>query len=932
MTWFLDSLTEFTIWLFFTSLKTTVIVAIVLMIQRIFYKKISAKWQHAVWFLVIARLIIPIEIPSPFSIFNVTKNMSITTPLESFTYKKTTEVVRSSAVTNSKNEIPYGYPALIKADVQIIESAKVSAGEIASILWILVAMGLGLVLVFSNFKIQIAIRNAKRIQQQNIQEILKRCLNRLHLKINVELVSLDGITSPYWYGMFKRRIVFPESLLKTLSDEKIEHIIMHELVHYKQKDVLLALLTSVLQILHWFNPVIWFAFLKMRADRETVCDEIVLTNIGEQKNKQYGRTIISLIEQASQQRMLSAAMGLADTKFYLKRRLKMIATFTQKSIWWTAAAASLLIVISVFALTEAKNDATISGNVSFQDGKTPKSINIGVHRLMPHDLVVINYVGKPIQLSTQSESEYHFKVKPGTYTIAAWAFGYERAFAEIIVPDEKTRIKIDFSLSPQSLPGPVTEVKVIGQFCDWKMSKAIPINRKGDKWYLDETSRIIKGSSYKFAVTGNKTDHNINQEKTVYTNMMRYYPGNNNVKKINAYATFQHIYDGGEIIFDPSKYVYSDGKAKIKVKGFDLYHQFAAIQDSLRVFEIYYHEVKENHKGAPNEKRRNAHAALKSRFENLEKQFDPFFAPIFHEYWLSNLFHFHPSFVDLWQLYQDGIEPDTATVLKFLEKSDFVDYFKSIIYRLEDIDPNNVITKGYFETSLQGIILFSNSIPTLRERLEIDKDYEFKYTTKFCKKTTNNRTKQELLFQMANHYASKKPYDFQKAKYLINWLYKDIPNSWYIKDGAAERVLNRAILKEGDPAPDFSVTSLKGETFHLEKLKGRFVFLEFWGSNCGPCRAETPNMIYLSESVSPDSLLLIGLAHADKKKALKYIQDKTLPYPNVIVSESMLNDYGVTYYPATFLIDPDGNICGKDMRGKSLVANVRKKMQAYAVN
>ncbi len=91
-------------------------------------------------------------------------------------------------------------------------------------------------------------------------------------------------------------------------------------------------------------------------------------------------------------------------------------------------------------------------------------------------------------------------------------------------------------------------------------------------------------------------------------------------------------------------------------------------------------------------------------------------------------------------------------------------------------------------------------------------------------------------------------------------------------------------------------------------------------------------MINLSESVSPDSLILIGLVHADESKARKYIKDKKLPYPNVIVSDSMLTDYGITYYPTTFLIDPDGNICAKDLRGKSLVINVRKKIQAYAVN
>lgn len=202
---------------------------------------------------------------------------------------------------------------------------------------------------------------------------------------------------------------------------------------------------------------------------------------------------------------------------------------------------------------------------------------------------------------------------------------------------------------------------------------------------MNGSNCLTKGSSYKFTVSGAKTGHDTNKENGVYSNMFRYYPGNDKVKISDTHATFDHIYDGGEIIFDPSKFVYSEGKAKIMVTGFDLYHQFAAIQDSLRVFELYYHDVRRNHRDAPNEKTRKTHAALTNRFENLEKQFDPFFAPIFHGYWLGNLLGFHPSLVDMRQLSKEGIEPDTAAVLKFLDESDFVAYFKSIVYRLQDL-------------------------------------------------------------------------------------------------------------------------------------------------------------------------------------------------------------------------------------------------------
>ena len=154
MTWFLDSLTNFTMWLFYTSLKATILIAIILMIQRVLHKKLSAKWQHALWFLLIARLLIPFEIPAPFSIFNVTKNMETVIPLEELTRKNSTEVIRGSAILGPGNEASYRYRTLIEADVNVIKSAKISFGEIASTIWILVVLGLSLTLFYSNIKIK----------------------------------------------------------------------------------------------------------------------------------------------------------------------------------------------------------------------------------------------------------------------------------------------------------------------------------------------------------------------------------------------------------------------------------------------------------------------------------------------------------------------------------------------------------------------------------------------------------------------------------------------------------------------------------------------------------------------------------------------------------------------------------------------------------
>ena len=72
---YLETLIDFSQWLFLTSLKASVVVGIILMLRFLHRKRLPAKWQHALWFLLILRLILPFEIPSPMSLYNWTDDI-----------------------------------------------------------------------------------------------------------------------------------------------------------------------------------------------------------------------------------------------------------------------------------------------------------------------------------------------------------------------------------------------------------------------------------------------------------------------------------------------------------------------------------------------------------------------------------------------------------------------------------------------------------------------------------------------------------------------------------------------------------------------------------------------------------------------------------------------------------------------------------------
>ena len=104
---------------------------------------------------------------------------------------------------------------------------------------------------------------------------------------------------------------------------------LHELSHIKRRDILTGWLMTALQILHWFNPLVWLAFHRMRVDRELACDALALSYAKEEENQPYGRTIIKLLEGFGCSTWAPSMAGTVENKNQMKERISMIAKFRQ---------------------------------------------------------------------------------------------------------------------------------------------------------------------------------------------------------------------------------------------------------------------------------------------------------------------------------------------------------------------------------------------------------------------------------------------------------------------------------------------------------------------------------------------------------------------------------------------------------------------------
>lgn len=138
-----------------------------------------------------------------------------------------------------------------------------------------------------------------------------------------------------------------------------------------------------------------------------------------------------------------------------------------------------------------------------------------------------------------------------------------------------------------------------------------------------------------------------------------------------------------------------------------------------------------------------------------------------------------------------------------------------------------------------------------------------------------------------------------------------------------ELVNNAAKLAIGQPAPDFSAPTPEGTEASLKENLGKVTVIDFWAAWCGPCRKENPNVVRIYEKYKDQGLSIIGVSlDRDKDAWLKAIADDGLTWTQIsnlaYFNDPIAKEYNINAIPATFILDADGNIAAKDLRGQEL--------------
>ncbi|WP_224998004.1 TlpA disulfide reductase family protein [Cesiribacter sp. SM1] len=164
--------------------------------------------------------------------------------------------------------------------------------------------------------------------------------------------------------------------------------------------------------------------------------------------------------------------------------------------------------------------------------------------------------------------------------------------------------------------------------------------------------------------------------------------------------------------------------------------------------------------------------------------------------------------------------------------------------------------------------------------------------------------------------------DFTFLDSLATRLRQDLPNSRYVKDFAqgVERMRSTTM---GQVAPEIALPNPQGEVKKLSDLRGNVVMIDFWAAWCGPCRRENPNVVRLYNKYHDKGFEIYGVSldrskddwvKAIEKDGLTWTQVSDLNYFNSEAAQT----YDITAIPATVLLDKDGKIIARNLRGQAL--------------
>ncbi len=320
------------------SVQSGVLIVALLLIDLALRKRVRATLRYWIWMLVFVKLLLPPTLSLPTGIGywvggHVVGPVPVSLPVPQ------AEETLAPVMTSTQPEIavPTGVPPAQMAAAETAPATTESVESIAvrgeRVTWqggVFLLWGIG-VLAFTVWVVQRLHFVRRLIAQAKPAEgawldLLDQCRRRVGVRGQIAMKVSERSFSPAVCGLWRPTILMPASLLTELSPDNLRAVLIHELAHVKRADLWVNCLQTALQIIYFYNPLVWLANTIVRRVREQAVDEMVLVALGAEAGS-YGHALIDIAEMTFLRASPALRLvGVAESKKSLEGRIKFMLT------------------------------------------------------------------------------------------------------------------------------------------------------------------------------------------------------------------------------------------------------------------------------------------------------------------------------------------------------------------------------------------------------------------------------------------------------------------------------------------------------------------------------------------------------------------------------------------------------------------------------
>ncbi len=346
----LDTLSS---WFLAATVRGSLCALAVLLLQAAFRPWLPARWRYAMWLPVILVLAAPLLPQSRWSLENYFARKPVAAP---------------PAMVNVRSEFTGELPSGPGIAATVSKPPLVDWRRLLQAAWLCGSAGTLAVALAAYGRTLRRMRQGAVQADEGLVSLIAETATACGLRPPPRLLASTGVQSPAVTGFPRALLLLPANFSSSFTPTEARLILRHELTHLRRHDLSGNWLLCLLQAVHWCNPLLWFVFSRIRADREAACDAQVLA-AEEDCRADYGHALLKLQGVLASSILNLGFVGIFENAAGMRSRVRAIASYRRAHPAWGFASVTMIAVLTLIGVTRAQVPGVPTGVSKSEENK-----------------------------------------------------------------------------------------------------------------------------------------------------------------------------------------------------------------------------------------------------------------------------------------------------------------------------------------------------------------------------------------------------------------------------------------------------------------------------------------------------------------------------------------------------------------------------------